>query len=108
MSVRWPAAEEPAEEKVRAAEKEDRRLRGVEGEAERGQAGRDADGSIRPGNSRPTCFPGLPGHRTQLLWTIRRKHEQTNSYGRFLKFHSFSGPRRWHIEIRHRVKNTHH
>ena len=34
--------------------------------AERGGAGRDANGSVRPGDNRPCCFPGPPGHRRQL------------------------------------------
>ena len=48
--------------------------------AELGRAERDAHGSVRPGDNRPSCPPELPEHRRQLSWTTLRKHEQTNSY----------------------------
>ena len=47
------------------------------GGAGRGEAARDAGGSVCPGNNRPSCFLG---HRRQLSWTSLRKHEQTKSY----------------------------
>ena len=45
------------------------------GAARRGWAGQDADGSVRPGDNRPS-YP--PRHRTNLFWTSLQKHEQGN------------------------------
>ena len=42
-----------------------------------GWAERDADGSVRPENNRPSYSPG---HRRKPSWTCLWKHEQTNRY----------------------------
>ena len=47
------------------------------GGARRSGVGRDADRSVRPGDTQPSC---IPGHRKQLSWTTLRKHEQTQFY----------------------------
>ena len=47
------------------------------GRAAHGRAGRDVDGSARPGDICPSC---PPGYRRQLSRTSLRKHEQSNPY----------------------------
>ena len=97
------------------------------GGAERGRAGQDADGMVRPGDNRPSLLPGRPANRRQMSGTILRKHEQTKSYvnpsnpkpghttgglGRggvrsISEISScFVGPRLWHFEVRHRAKKA--
>ena len=47
------------------------------GGAGRGRVGRDADGSVRPGDNRPSC---PPGHRRQCFERLFRKREQSKAY----------------------------
>ena len=52
-----------------------------DGGAGRGRAGRDADGSVRPGNSRPSCLPSHPGHRKQFVTRLDDPPEaRTNKF----------------------------